>query len=577
MHYPQINSVDITFVPPTAGYPNNMDLVPITWDENNGLYELMTEESFWTILISDEQGVWPSTDFGYFEGGNSYYFEVMACSDNAVFTQDTVFTATDSNGNCAQVSSEYVDEHTVYFRVGYNLSTTLEILRQPNDYYGAEGSRASTTVEAKGDGLSYEWYAKDPGATKFSKSSSAVTKTYSVTLTAARNGRQLYCVVSDTYGNTETTDIVTLKISEELEISAQPDNYYGPLGSKASATVEAKGDGLTYAWYIKDPGATKFSKSSTAVTKTYSVNLTAARNGRQLYCVVSDVHGNSVTTDVVSLNVSTELELVTPPESYYGPEGSRASTTVEARGDGLTYAWYVKDPGATKFTKSNTAVTKTYSVNLTAARNGRQLYCVISDVHGNTLTTDVVSFNISTELEIVSQPVDYYGPAGSKASTTVEARGSGLTYEWYVKDPGATKFTKSSTAVTKTYSVNLTAARNGRQLYCVVSDAYGNSETTDTVTLNIHEELRIVSQPVNYYGPVGSKASATVEAKGDGLTYAWYVKDPGATKFKLSGTAVTKTYSVNLTAARNGRQLYCVVSDVHGNTVTTSTVSLNVG
>ncbi len=67
-----------------------------------------------------------------------------------------------------------------------------------------------------------------------------------------------------------------------------------------------------------------------------------------------------------------------------------------------------------------------------------------------------------------------------------------------------------------------------------------------------------------------------MEAKGDGLTYTWYVKDPGAKRFSVSSTA-TKTYSVNLTAARNGRQLYCVVSDAYGNTVTTATVSLNIG
>ncbi|MBR2520698.1 MAG: hypothetical protein IKE62_00770, partial [Oscillospiraceae bacterium] len=153
--------------------------------------------------------------------------------------------------------------------------------------------------------------------------------------------------------------------------------------------------------------------------------------------------------------------------------------------------------------------------------------------------------------------------------------GDGLSYTWYVKDPGANRFSKSSTA-TKTYSVNLTAARSGRQLYCVVSDVHGSSFTTNTVTLRIGDELELVSQPVDYYGPAGSRASATVEAKGDGLTYTWYVKDPGAKRFSVSSTA-TKTYSVNLTAARNGRQLYCVVFDAYGNAVTTVTVSLNIG
>ena len=58
-------------------------------------------------------------------------------------------------------------------------------------------------------------------------------------------------------------------------------------GEKATVSVAAEGVGLTYAWYIKDPGASKFSKSSVTASS-YSVNMTEARNGRQAYCVISD-------------------------------------------------------------------------------------------------------------------------------------------------------------------------------------------------------------------------------------------------------------------------------------------------
>ena len=52
-----------------------------------------------------------------------------------------------------------------------------------------------------------------------------------------------------------------------LSITRQPQNYTGPLGSRATFTVGAEGDGLSYQWYVKNRTATKFSKSSiTAAT-----------------------------------------------------------------------------------------------------------------------------------------------------------------------------------------------------------------------------------------------------------------------------------------------------------------------
>ena len=88
-------------------------------------------------------------------------------------------------------------------------------------------------------------------------------------------------------------------------------------------------------------------------------------------------------------------------------------------------------------------------------------------------------------LEITQQPVDYVGPLGSTASFTVEASGSGLTYQWWVKKPSASKFSKSS-VTGPTYSVELTEARNGNQVYCVVTDAFGSSVQSDTVSMTIH-------------------------------------------------------------------------------------------
>ena len=444
--------------------------------------------------------------------------------------------------------------------------TPLAIVTEPSDVVVDNGQKAATTVEATGDGLTYQWYIKNKTASKFSKSS--VTKaTYSTTMSDTVDGRQAYCVITDILGNTVTTNTVTLS-KYVFEIIAQPQDVTVDIGEKANVTVEAKGEGLTYTWYLKNKTATKFSKSS--VTKaTYSVAMSDTVDGRQVYCVVTDKNGDTITTDTVTLSKYV-FEIISQPQDAMVDNGEKAVVTVEAKGEGLTYAWYLKGRTATMFSKSS--ITKaTYSVTMSDTVDGRQLYCVVTDKNGDTLTTDTVTLH-KYVFEIVAQPQDVTVDNGKKASVTVEAKGEGLTYQWYIKNKTATKFTKSS--VTKaTYSTTMSDTVDGRQVYCVVTDKNGDTLTTDTVTLHKYV-FEVVSQPQNATAKNGEKVSTTVEARGEGLAYTWYIKNKIATKFTKS--SVTKaTYSTTMSDTVDGRQAYCIVTDKNGDTITTDTVTLS--
>ena len=392
---------------------------------------------------------------------------------------DVYFAGTEEQWSAVTVMSGNDPLTNAAMHYNAALPASLSILTQPVDYTGPVGSRASFTVAAEGEGLSYQWWVKSRTATKFSKSS-VVSAVYSVTLTEANAGRQLYCVVSDAAGNSVQTDTVSMTAAEPIAILTQPVDYTGPVGSTAAFTVVAEGEGLSYQWYVKSRTATKFSKSS-GVSAVYSVTLTEANAGRQLYCVVSDAEGNAVRTNTVTMTLGPAFT-VAPLADYVGPEGSTASFTVVAEGEGLSYQWYVKKPTAAKFSKS--AITgDTYAVTLTAARNGNQVYCVVTDSSGNTVRTNTATMTVGTPLT-VAPLTDYVGPEGSTASFTVAAEGEGLSYQWYVKKPTAKKFSRSS-ITGAVYSVELTAARNGNQVYCVVTDSSGNTVRTNTATMTI--------------------------------------------------------------------------------------------
>ena len=278
-----------------------------------------------------------------------------------------------------------------------------------------------------------------------------------------------------------------------VSITSQPADVSVDLDTTARTTVIAEGEGLTYQWYGRDPGQKDFWKSSIK-TKTYSVKLVKSKIGREVYCVITDKYGNKAKTRTAVLNVAYPEDYVAPtvvtqPESAYVDLGSTASVTFDAVGEGLTYQWYGRNVGQTDFWKSSIK-TNTYSVTMNTTRNGREIYCVITDKYGNKTQTDTVTLNIDIpegyKLTVDAQPVDCAVAEGKTAKTSFKVSGDELSYQWYGKDPGQTKFWKSSIKK-DTYSVKMVPEKSGRQIYCVVTDKYGNKVTSDTVTLSIAE------------------------------------------------------------------------------------------
>ena len=98
--------------------------------------------------------------------------------------------------------------------------TTLKITQQPKTGYAHVGQVASTTLSVQGDGVRYQWYLKNPGQNKF-YASSISGNTYSMTMSKENSGRQVYCVVTDCYGNSITSDTVELRIPSALKITKQ--------------------------------------------------------------------------------------------------------------------------------------------------------------------------------------------------------------------------------------------------------------------------------------------------------------------------------------------------------------------
>ncbi len=359
------------------------------------------------------------------------------------------------------------------------------ITQQPVNAEVKLGEDFCVTVKARGEDLKYQWYYRNAGSDKWYKSG-VKDNTYDDVMTKARANREIYCVITDANGKTVTSDTAKLVCVpfEELEIINQPVDDEVLLGEEFCVTVNAKGDELEYQWYYRNAGSDKWYKSGVK-DNTYDDVMTKARANREIYCVITDAYGNSVTTDIAKLiRGKINLEIVSQPADSTVSFGERFCATVEAEGEGLKYQWYYRNYGTDKWYKSSVK-DNTYDDVMTEARNGREIYCVITDTYGDTVTTETVKLTAAPKVELAILSQTYQGAAmGERFCATVEAEGEGLKYQWYFRNAGTDKWYKSSVK-DNTYDDVMTKARANREIYCVITDRYGNKVTTDTVTLQV--------------------------------------------------------------------------------------------
>ena len=358
-------------------------------------------------------------------------------------------------------------------------SQQIFVAQQPQDAFAKCGDTVQFTVDATGNGLTYQWFYRQ-SFSKIWKASilpGARTATITVPATALRDGYQYRCELKDALGNRVTTDAATLTLVSAPVITQQPVSVTLCGGETAQFTVAAEGKGLSYQWQYRQPGASEWkdSTASGADTDTVSVKATATRSGRQYRCVVTNAAG-SVISDAATMTV---FSIQTQPKDFTGVVGDTATFTVKAAGTDLTYQWQYKDVGG-KW-KNSKSMTDTATCKITADRDGRMYRCIVKDANGNTLTSKSAKLTV---FAIQTQPKDYTGAVGDIATFTVTASGTDLSYQWQYSDNNG-KTWNNSKSVSAVATCKVTAARDGRMYRCIIQDAAGNTLTSDAATLTV--------------------------------------------------------------------------------------------
>ena len=223
-------------------------------------------------------------------------------------------------------------------------------------------------------------------------------------------------------------------------------------------------------------------------------------------------------------------------------QGASNNFEVVTNEENVTYQWkYLKSDGTWGNTTITGSKTSKISMSATAARNGNQYRCVITDAAGNTTTSDIATLTV---VSITTQPSDSTVTVGETAKFNVGLSSTnGITYQWkYQLDDGSWANTTVTGSKTATVSISGTVARNGHVYKCVISDATGNTIETNAVTLTVN---KIVISTV-------PSQSGTLTYTGNAQSPSWSNYD--STQLTLAGdTSKTNagTYTATFTPTTN--------------------------
>ncbi len=327
-------------------------------------------------------------------------------------------------------------------------------------------------------------------------------------------------------------------------ILVPPSNATVPPGNTVHFTVTATGTPtLTYQWYqngnqLSDGGN---------ITGSGSTNLTltgvVATNDGSYYVVVNNGIGGSAQSISATLIVVTDPIINTPPQDLTTNFGSTATFTVSAGGTSpFTYQWQkngtnLTDVGNVLGSHSNTLV-----LSGVAYTDDGSYSVIVTNANHQSVSSTAADLAVNDPY-IVTQPVSTNQGAGTTATFTVGAIGTGsnsFVYQWF---KGANTFLFNngniSGADTATLSIANISSTDQTNYFVTVSGA-GGTATSSVVTLTVSTPASISIQPNPRTVVPGVNAAFVVSASGSApLSYQWRLNGSNISGANSSAFVVT--------------------------------------
>lgn len=409
---------------------------------------------------------------------------------------------------------------------------------------------ASTPLKVTFTGKAPWNFTWTDGTTPTSVASTSVNPfTFNVSPTA--NKAYTLTALSDANCTSISADITgqaDVSLKSAPSITTQPSTVKTCEGTSASFAVAASGDGLKYQWY---KGITAISG---ATLNTYTIPAVAFADSGSYTVRVSGDCGTPVVSNVAKLIVDTIPVITLQPVGATHCPKDTVSFSVKAKGTGLSYQWY---KGATAISG---AIDSTYTINTLQAADAGTYSVTVSGTCAPAAPSSPAVLTMNAAPKITQQPqnLTLCPGAGTTATFSVVATGTGLTYQWRkdsVNIPGATA---------STYSISPVSLADSASYDVIVSGVCAPADTSLVAKLSLNKPTQITLQPTSVTVCQGDSSSLVIKATGTALTYQW----------KRNGTPIVGATNDTLTilsAAKSDSAQYSV--DVIGSCNTLSSQS----
>ncbi|MDD5135749.1 MAG: immunoglobulin domain-containing protein, partial [Candidatus Omnitrophica bacterium] len=402
------------------------------------------------------------------------------------------------------------------------------IVTQPSAATVLLGRSATLQVVASGEGvLTYQWY-KD-----YIAISGATNPTYFISTTAFRDGGQYYCKVTNSSGQSTSSNTVYLLVTGIILISS-PSDAYAVEGQNVSFTVVVDGIApLKYQW-MKSRADGYWDNIPGATSSTYTIINVTEADEKWYDCVITNTT-TSVTCSAAKLNVGVPPTIINQSSDMTLTVGQKATFSIlSVRGTSpFRYQWQRKDASGA-WSNIAGATSASYTIENAVINDTANYRCIVTNDYGFTiaevitltvLAPDVTpptgSIFINNNAAATNNPVvtltlsatDNTGGTGMGAGAQMQLCNAGTAWQLY------------EYVATKTWTLN--AGDGTKTVYAKFRDVAGNWSATVSanIVLDTTPPVIVITSPQD--NAVVSAKDLTVSYTVDGVarTKAFTLRD----------------------------------------------------
>lgn len=491
-----------------------------------------------------------------------------------------------------------VNSQTASLLPGAEVSITL----QPIDVEVCAGQQTSFSTQLQGQGT-FQWQISTDGGASFTNinNTGAYNGTNTANLsispvTANMNNHQFRCLIGGDCDGNFFTQVVTLSVTEGLQISMHPQNVNICPGEMVVFNVSTQPVAASYQWYVSDDGVTflpLLAQNGISGEQSNSLQINTALYdpaGQRFYCDAGNNCQQNVQSNTVQVNLSEVPVITLQPIDNEVCFGASAQFQIALANSNASYQWQSSTDGinfnninnSSPYSGANTAM---LDINPASEILQGLFFRIITEACGTQVISETVQLSINLPPQITLQPEANVICEGEQSTFIINANNA-ISYQWQADFGGGFADLTEGNGVSGVSGNILTISslnvpNNPVIIRCVVGGICEPDAVSSAVNLVINTPPVIISQPENLDICTGSEAVAFVQASGFGTIYQWQQFIPGQGYVDLSnneiftGVNASSLLINNITQELDGIEIRVQLTGC-GQTINSNTIKLNV-